>query len=171
LNKEVLTQARLRQLLSYSPESGLIVWRRRSNNSQFNSHFAGKIAGTKQSAGYIQIGIDGKKYLAHRLVFLYIRGSFPRGNVDHVNHIPSDNRFENLRSGSQSQNRANSRQPCTNTSGKKGVYYRRDYGNWFAQIHKDGKTIYLGIHDSIDQAAAAYAAAAKQIFGDFARID
>ncbi len=93
-SKKVLTASRLRRLLSYDSETGLFVWRPRPDNRQFNAHFAGSVAGTLQSARYVQICIDGEKYLAHRLAFLYIRGSFPRGNVDHANHIPSDNRFE-----------------------------------------------------------------------------
>src|SRR5258708_7801763 len=169
LNKEVLTQARLRRLLSYDAATGLFVWRSRPDKRQFNAHFAGSVAGTLQSARYVQICIDGKKYLAHRLAFLFIRGPFPRGHVDHANHVPSDNRFENLRAGTQSQNRGNSRRPSSNSSGRKGAYlYRR---KWHAKITKDYEQHYLGSFDSIEEAAAVYAAAAKRLFGDFARID
>jgi HNH endonuclease/AP2 domain len=167
LSSKELTASRLRQLLSYNPDTGLFT-RLITRPGTAGKARAGSVAGTTQSAGYIQICIDGEKYLAHRLAFLYMRGSFPRGNVDHANHAPNDNRFGNLRSGSQSQNCANSRLPCTSTTGKKGVYYRPDYGNWLAMICKDGKKIYLGLFDSAEAAQQAYLKAARRLFGEFA---
>jgi HNH endonuclease len=167
--KKVLTASRLRRLLSYDAKTGLFVWRSRPDKGQFNSQFAGSVAGTTQSMGYTQICVEGKKYLAHRLAFLYMRGSFPRGNVDHANHIPNDNRFENLRSASQSQNRANTCRPRNNVSGKKGVYlFRR---KWHATIAKDYKQYYLGSFSSIESAAAAYAEKARELFGQYARVE
>jgi hypothetical protein len=158
----------LRELLTYDPASGDFRWKARPDNKQFNSHFAGSIAGTTQSMGYRAIRVDGRSYLAHRMAFLYLRGFWPPGNVDHIDRDPANNAFKNLRSGSQSQNRGNSRRPCNNSTGKKGVYFRRDHKDWFAQIHHGGKAIYLGIFASAEGAQRAYLKAARRLFGEFA---
>jgi HNH endonuclease len=169
LSSKVLTARRLRQLLAYDASTGIFRWRSRPDKGQFNSCFAGKIAGTTQSMGYTQVCIWGKKYLASRLAWLFVHNKWPAHDVDHVNGMPWDNRLENLRSASKSENRANSRRPKNSSSGRKGVYlYRR---KWHATIAKDYKQYYLGGFSTIEAAAAAYAAAAKQIFGDFARAD
>jgi hypothetical protein len=162
-SKKVLTAARLRKLFAYDPDTGVLT-----NLISRGKARVGAVAGTLQSMGYQQVSVYGRKFLGHRLAWLHFYGSWPNGNLDHVDRDPQNNRICNLRLANGAQNRANSRRPNNNSTGRKGVYlYRR---RWHAKINKDHEQRYLGSFDSIE-AAAAYAAAAKQIFGDFARTD
>jgi len=114
------------------------------------------------------IGIDGHTYYAHRLAWLYVHGRWPKDKIDHHNTDKLTNRFSNLREASNSQNQMNQRLSAANTSGYKGVYRKGD--KYIAQLKKDGKHHYLGIHETPEAASAAYALAAKELFGEFARL-
>ena len=83
MGRKLLTQERLRELFDYSPEAGLFI--RKISTS--NCVQAGDIAGTRQCAGYIHVSINHKKYLAHRLAFLYMEGYFPEYQIDHYTEI------------------------------------------------------------------------------------
>jgi hypothetical protein len=157
-----LSQERLRALLHYDPETGRFTWIAPSGRRVK----AGSIAGCK-TCGYIAIRIDGRRYMAHRLAWLYQTGQWPTCVVDHKNGERHDNRWSNLREATPSQNRANMRKLDRNTSGHKGVTRHR--AKWAAQIHVGGKHFHLGVYVSAAEAAEAYNAAAKQFFGEFAR--
>ena len=86
-----LTQKRLKELLDYDPKTGIFTWKYANNNRK-----AGSKAGYKAKDGYIAISIDSKRYLAHRLVWLFVYGHFPKYDIDHINRIRDDNRIENL---------------------------------------------------------------------------
>lgn len=89
--------------------------------------------------------------------------------IDHVNRDGLDCRRENLRAATSSQNKQNVSKRSTNTSGFKGVYWHRRLGKWFAQITCDGKQRHLGCFTEKEEAARAYARAAVELFGEFAR--
>lgn len=91
--------------------------------------------------------------------------------TDHINGDGLDNRRANLRPATDSQNQANKKKPVDNTSGFKGVYFKRDANGWIAKIVVRGKFIYLGRFASAEDAARAYDAAALEHFGEFARIN
>lgn len=95
--------------------------------------------------------------------------NIPEGFVtDHINRDRLDNRRCNLRKATRSQNTANSKMPSTNTSGYKGVYYRKEQNRWRASIRVDGKLMSLGQYGSAEDAAKAYNDAALKHFGEFA---
>lgn len=102
--------------------------------------------------------------LLHRLITNAPAGVF----VDHKNKNPLDNRKENLRLATCSQNNANSRAPVTNTSGLKGAYWHAGARKWMASIGVGKKAIYLGLHPTKEEAHAAYMEAAVRFFGPFA---
>lgn len=164
-----LTADRLRDVLRYSPSSGEFHWR--VSNSYRKP--AGSLAGDKKKdSGYVLIGVDRVRYRAHRLAWLYMTGAWPSYQIDHIDGDRSNNRWENLRDATQQQNSANMRRRSSNLCGVKGVSRycgSSGYVSWRAHIFVNGKTMYLGCFSTVDEASAAYVAAAREHFGEFAR--
>ena len=158
-----LTQDRLKQVLDYSPETGLFCWR--VNRSRLAK--AGTVAGTPDKDGYVHICIDQKLYKAHRLAWFYVHGEWPADQIDHINLVKNDNRIANLRECDKSQNMANTK--ARGALGVKGVYFDKRRKNYCAQIIKDGAHKHLGSFNSIEQASAAYQVAAMRLHREFAR--
>lgn len=158
----LISQARLKELLVYDPLTGIFTWR--VNRYRVT---AGSIAGSLSDRGYITIGICGaKRVKAHRLAWLYMVGEIPSG-IDHKNGNRTDNRWANLRAATQSQNMANS--SWKRTHPYKGIRKQAWNGRWQARITKEGVRYCLGTFDTQEEAAAAYDAAAKNLFGEFSR--
>ncbi len=88
-----LTQKRLKELLHYDPDSGVFTWKVNRGGIAKAEVVAGCIGSHK----YILINVDRKRYLAHRLAFLYMENHFPVNQVEHINRIKSDNCWGNLR--------------------------------------------------------------------------
>jgi HNH endonuclease len=165
--KAKLTADRLRQLLSYDPETGIFRWRVQPNSRVP----VGAVAGCVESSGYRRIRIDGRLYLAHRLAWLYVHGECPAGEIDHINGVKDDNRIVNLRPATDAQNRWNIDRHKNNKSGFKGVARdsRRLARPWKAGITVNGRRIRLGQFRTAEEASAAYEAAAREHHGPFAR--
>lgn len=136
--KKPLTQERLKELLEYFPDTGNFVWKVSKGDRE-----PGDIAGCVTFYGYIQIGIDGTKYFAHRLAWLYMTGAFPKQDTDHINRCKADNRWSNLRDVSRTVNNYN-----------KDAGYRKhsQCDKYEAYIHKDGKKVYLGLFNTEKEA-------------------
>lgn len=159
-----ITQAKLKSMLSYDPESGDFHWTAGATHASR----IGKKAGSKwKSCPYLFIEINGKRYRAHRLAWLYMTGTWPKKLIDHEDTNQINNRWKNLREATNSQNGANSR-PWKRKTLPKGVYQYRD-GRFAAQIKKDRKHHFLGYFLTPDEAHAAYVAAAERLHGKFAR--
>ena len=157
------TAERVRELLSYDPETGDFRWMVSRGGQR-----AGSIARCVRHDGYVVIMIDRKLYYAHQLAWLYMHGELV-SELDHINGIRSDNRIFNLRPATRTQNNGNSRKPKHNTSGFKGVCYHKRDKKWQAQIHHKGRQIWLGLFDTAEAAHAAYCEKANELFGEFAR--
>src|SRR5262249_16415636 len=117
------------------------------------------------------IRIAQRMYREHQLAWFYMTGRWGRPTIDHRDGNAANNRWNNLRRATWSQNNANRRRPRHNTSGYKGVYFDRTSGNWRAHICKDWHTNYLGLFPTAEAAHAAYAAAARKHHGEFARVE
>lgn len=163
----VLTQHYLKEVLEYNPECGIFTWRKVLYN---HIHLLNTVAGSIYANGYRYVQIGGKDYRAGRLAWFYVHGEWPAAYVDHINGNRADDRIENLRLATNSQNQANRGVMATNTSGTKGVRYEASRRRWRAQITANGKSKCLGRFRSRDEAMQAYAKAAKEIWGDFARL-
>lgn len=161
-----LTQARLKELLHYCPALGLFWWKERAGSKGWNTRFAGEIAGNRTPKGYARITIDGKRYFAQRLAFLYMTGSFPADEVDHANGWRLDNAWSNLREATSSQNKANRK--VRSVTGFKGVYLEPS-GRYVARAAKDGVNERLGTFDTPEEASAVYERRALELHGQFAR--
>ncbi len=161
----MLTQQRLKEVLNYDSETGIFTWK-----THIQKNHIDKEAGWNKD-GYICIDIDEKKYRAHRLAWLYVYGNFPK-NLDHINGIRNDNRIENLRECSQSQNAANQCIRKDNQLKIKGVSFSKDCKRkkpFMARLIKNGKYVYRKRFATREEAKAAYDAAAVEHFGEFAR--
>jgi hypothetical protein len=163
---KVPTQEDLKRLFHYDPETGNFIRKvTKAGNAK-----AGMIAGAKSVRGGIIIRMFGNKdFRAHRLAWLYMTGEFPPDGleIDHINCNPEDNRWCNLRLATKSQNKHNTRVRKNNTHGFKGVSFVN--GRWMASIRLNWKRHYLGCFATPEQAAAAYAKAAHELHGEFAR--
>lgn len=157
--------ARLRELLRYDQKTGSFC---RLNSVR--GHFAGPISVKPTPEGYIVICVDGIRYQAHRLAWVYVHGCWPSTEIDHKNGDKADNRIENLRLATHIQNQANKPGSLSNQAGKKGVFPApwAKGRRWCAQIKVNRKTYYLGSYRSVDDASAAYEAAARDLNGEFA---
>lgn len=111
----------------------------------------------------------GGRETMHRLILSRILGRplLPTEQVDHINLNGLDNRRENLRLATHSQNQANGSRYKNNTSGYKGVRYHAHNKKWGARIQVDGKRIFLGLFDTPEEAHDEYCKVAKRYFGDF----
>lgn len=158
-----LTADRVRELLRYSPSTGEFHWRVMNSCRRP----AGMLAGDKKKdSGYILIGVDCFRYRAHRLAWLYMTGKWPAHQVDHKDRDRSNNKWANLREATQQQNSANMQRPSV--TGVKGVIRSKNGKRWIANIAVNGRTLYLGTFDTSQEASAAYTAAAREHFGEFA---
>lgn len=168
--KPPLTQARLKELLDYDPDTGIFRWKvDRITCAGRLTAKAGDEAGRLNNTGrgrIFTIIVDSLQYNAGALVLLYMTGELPTGEPDHIDRNPSNNRFNNIRSSTRSQNGFNRRLQKNNTSGAKGI--RRKGSGYEAYIKKDRKQYYLGIHPTEAKAIAARRQAAERLFGEFA---
>lgn len=155
-----LTQARLKELLHYDPESGIFTWKETTSKKIK----AGDIAGCFKPIGHVYIGISGKNYYAHRLAWLYMDGFLPKNiGVDHIDRNPRNNKWANLRLASQQCNSRNCGTPKDNTSGVKGVSWCIRGQKWRAHVSVSGKYRSLGYYESFDNAVCARLAAEQAL--------
>jgi hypothetical protein len=159
-----LTAERVRELLAYDPETGKFRWK-----VSHGYAYKGTLAGCVYANGYIIIGVDDTRHTGHRLAWLYMTGEWPPDQIDHVNGNRNDNCFSNLRLATRVENSRNRKIASNNRSGIKGVCWVTQKRKWRAQIMINKHTITLGDFTNIEDAAAAYEAAANKYFGEFAR--
>lgn len=155
---------RVRQLFQYSPETGEFVV-----VVSTGTRYAGTLAGTTNSNGYRQISVDGRVWLAHRLAWLCLTGEWPEKQIDHIDGNKTNNSAANLRLSTGSQNCANRGCQSNSKSGIKGVWFVPKDNAWTAMIRTKRKGYHLGYFGTPEEASAAYAEAAKNMFGEFAR--
>lgn len=150
----MLTQERVKELLNYDPASGNFTWLVSRRCVRAGSAAGYKI-NLKSKKTYIGICIDVKRYLAHRIAFLYMNGYMPKREVDHINGNSSDNRWENLRDVSRVENMRNCKIFRNNSSGVCGVSWVKSRSKWHATIMLHGKTKHIGYFDDISKAFLA----------------
>jgi len=158
-----VTLEEISQHISYDPTTGIFT----KTEGQGRA-----LHGRLRYDGYldVQIKINGRwrKFLLHRIAFLLMNGKWPDQIVDHKNGVRSDNRWSNLREATKTENLYNKHIHSTNRTGYKGVTWRK--GRFLARITIAGKRHRLGLFDSGERAYEAYCIAAKQFFGEFARL-
>jgi hypothetical protein len=158
------SEVRLHELLNYDPETGALTWK----VSNAPRRVGGRKAGYVDGNGYVMVGIDGKKYCAHRLIFMMMTGSAPV-QIDHKDRVRHNNAWTNLRAATRSQNSANQKPRTDNKTGFRGVVYCD--GKYVARIGPGSSPIRLGSFNTPEEAHAAYCAAADRLYGEFASHD
>lgn len=144
----MLSQEKLKTLLNYNPDSGVFSFKKARGCRK-----AGDIAGSF-NRGYISIKVDGRKYSAHRLAFLYMEGAFPEDglDVDHINRVKDDNRWKNLRVVTRTLNALNTGCNKNNELGSSNIRVLKDTGRY--QVRIAGKS--LGCFDTLEEAEKCY---------------
>jgi hypothetical protein len=163
-----ITAELLKELLHYNPDTGIFTWAK----SVGQRAQVGRIAGSRTPSGYIKISLSRRLYSAHRLAWLYMKGSWPSHEIDHADNNPSNNAFSNLREATKSQNAQNRGNRRGTTSKYKGVSFDSLHQKWIAQIWiKDaGRCKRIGLYLTEEEAAAAYCMEAKKLHGDFFKV-
>lgn len=159
MNTTKLTQKRLKEVVRYDRRTGNFYWKVSTGKAK-----RGELSGHTDTNGYTKISIDGVKYFAHRLAWLYCFGVWPVANIDHIDRCRSNNKLKNLRDVSQAINGLNGPIRKNNRSGYTGVSYDARRSNWVAYITRSRRKKHLGAFDTCAQAAKARAAAISTVF-------
>lgn len=155
----LLTCERLRELLHYDPDTGSFTWLVTRGKAR-----PGMRASYVSANGYMYIGIERRRWLAHRLAWLYMTGEHPPRMIDHKDNEPTNLRWSNLRLATNAENGQNQqRPPRHNTSGFLGVSLYKPNGKYAAYIKINGKSRYLGYFESPEQAHDAYVKAKREM--------
>ena len=177
---DFITPEILRQLLRYEPETGRLFWKERPlsdfKNSRlcnsWNKKYSGKESFTADNGkGYRCSFVFKIPMKAHRVAWAVYYGEWPKGHIDHINGVKSDNAISNLRVATAAENQWNVPRKTESLSGFKGVNWSKIRSQWRARISVNGKSVWLGYFESAEDAHAAYCEAAKKYHGEFARTE
>lgn len=162
-----MEQGYLKTRLLYSPRTGVFFW---VTPPLGKGHLLGEAAGCVQinnGKPYHVIQIDGVKHRRSRLAFLFMTGRFPKDMIDHINGNSLDDRWVNLRAASAMQNAWNHKGRTKKSGTPMGVR-KVPSGRYMARIGCKGVQHSLGTFDTIEEASAAYRAARRRFFREFA---
>lgn len=157
-----LTQGVLKTLISYDPATGALSWRMSRPGVP-----VGKKLGWLYKNGYLYAQVCGKRFLVHRLCFLYMMGSWPKEDIDHIDGDRTNNIWSNLREATRAQNLAN-RSANLNRDLPKNVYKQKN-GKFRVHLKKDGIRQHVGYFTTLEEASRAAIKKQQEMFGEYAR--
>lgn len=177
MERPILTQDFVLSLFEY--RDGELYWKYRPRSHftsdlgylQWNPRNVGKRAGShsgKYKNKYVEVKIDYFTFGIHRIIFLMHHGYLPE-QVDHVDCDVRNNRIENLRAATKSENLKNRPAPKHNTSGHKGVCWSKNNKKWVVTIRSNKKCYSLGYYSNLEEAGKVAETARKVLHGEFAR--
>lgn len=141
----------VRHLFDYNEESGILYWK-----NPTNSIAPGSVAGTPSPRDkYITVVVNKKRYMVHRIIWLWMTGDWPKHQIDHINHNRADNRWVNLRDVTHRQNHMNRPMSKANKSGHVGVRWDKSRNKWKASIKLEDRKLHLGRFDTKEEAIEA----------------
>lgn len=157
--KALPTQAQIKEILHYDPETGIFRWR----YSVARMIKPWSVAGTSLN-GYRKISINNRLYYVHRLAWIYMTGKWPKDQIDHIDGQKFNNSWSNLREATNKQNNENQSLTKNNTSGFRGVSWYKKINKWSAKITHHGKSIYIGLFVTAEDAGKAAADKRAELF-------
>lgn len=151
---------------------GVLYWKARPiinrTSKMWNSAHAGKQAGTLTDNGYLVVYVNNKRRRVHNIIWEMIEGPIPEGfEIDHRNGLRADNRRNNMRLSTRTQNNYNHPVRSDNTSGFRGVSWHGQNQNWTVRIKDGDRYRTLGSYATPEEASAIYEAEARRIHGEF----
>lgn len=129
----------------------------------------GSVVGTKDKDEYIKTLINRKTWRVHRIIFCMHHNYLPQ-YIDHIDGNPANNKIENLRPATVSENNLNRGKHKRNTSGYKGVTWVASANKYSARIAVNAKRLFLGYFDSPKEAHLAYCSAASELSPTFVKV-
>lgn len=159
----MISHERTKELFDYLSD-GELVWKVNVCNVK-----AGSLVGSSRMDGYKMTSADRKKYLVHRLIFLWHKGYMPE-YIDHIDGNPRNNKIENLRECTLSQNQQNRRIGRDNKTGVKGVSWHKKNQKWRASIRLNKEQIHLGLFEDFDQAVKVIEQARMNMHPEFYKL-
>ena len=171
LAESEISVAYLNECFVYDAETGVLTWKERPQHhfvspkvhKNFLARFPGKVAGYRKRSGYLAIYLAGGHRMAHRIIWAMVTGRWPEF-IDHANRVKNDNRIENLRECSRSQNLHNAIQP-PGASGLPGAMWHCN--RWRTGLRIKGKFVKLGTFKTAEECSAAYVKAKNELCGEF----
>lgn len=156
-----ISHARLLEVIRYDPETGTFYWKvATSRKIRVGSVIATRSKGARGGI-YLQGRVDGRICRLHRLAWLYMTGSWPANEIDHINGDSTDNRWLNLRDVPRAVNQQNVRSAKRNSkTGLLGAFPARG-GKFRAAIRVGQEFHHLGHFDTAKEAHAAYVCAKR----------
>lgn len=165
-----ITADYLRAILDYDPKTGVFTWKPHPEKpKEWNTRWAGKRAGREERRGYRDICVYYRNIGEHILAWLYMTGEWPSGTVDHENLVKNDNRWDNLRLATRTNQQHNRAARKDNPTGLKGVTFLKATGRYRARIVVKGVDRYLGDYATAQEAHERYCEEAAKLHGEFFR--
>lgn len=158
----LVTQAEIQAHFHYCPVTG--IWIRLKHRC---AHLAGTRADRIRRGQRYWVRYKKHEFLSARLAWFYVTGTWPLNRIDHRDRNPINNKWDNLRNATQSQNNANSKLHSNNRSGHRGVSWNTEKKKWIAVIYFNRRRYSLGYRKNKEDAVALYETAARKLFGEF----
>ena len=152
----MLTQKLVQEKLNYDELTGILT----------RKGISSRKVGTIDNHGYIRLFVNNKRYRAHRVIFLYVNGFLPE-YIDHIDGDRLNNKIENLRACTISNNQQNKKINSNNKSGIKGVSWHKATNKWRASLTFDGMCRHIGVFKRIEDAENAVRECRIKNHGEF----
>jgi len=149
----------------FTYKDGILYWKEKPSPKARVT--VGTKAGALTKQGYVRLQLNGKKYRAHRVIYLMHYGETP-SVLDHMDSNKSNNKIENLRPATPSENGCNQKTRSDSKSGIKGVCWHERLNKWYTQIQLEGKKRYLGVYKDLQEAQSVVEDARVKLHGVYA---
>jgi hypothetical protein len=161
----MITKAQVSECFEH--RDGKLYWKKVAHPNK--QYLVGQEAGSIHKTGYRHVTWRGKIHKVHRLIFLLEYGYLPP-EVDHINGDRQDNRIENLRPATRSENQCNRPALASNTSGYPGVSWHKKSKAWCVRVMKNGKTVVQQYFKDLELAGLVAIEARAKYHGVYAKV-